>query len=229
MRRVRCPDGPAGAVFLSLSHPLPVWPYRRVHVDGKIRPRLMERRLLLRMGEMGEDSEPLMRIGHGYDIHRLAPGLQLTVGGVKIDYEKGTEAHSDGDVIFHSLCDAVFGALALPDIGQQFPDTDPKWKDASSDLFMEDAWRQMEERGYRLGNVDVTLILERPKVKDLKAGMKDNICRLMRVPPSQVNIKARTHEKVDSVGENRAIECHVVVLLERKMDALPERSQTGAR
>ncbi|CAM9448944.1 unnamed protein product, partial [Phaeothamnion confervicola] len=109
-----------------------------------------------------EEDAP-MRIGHGFDIHRLAVGKPLVIGGVTIPFEKGAEAHSDGDVIYHSIVDAILGALTLPDIGQLFPDNDPTWKGADSSVFMEKAYRCMDDRGYRIGNVDVTLILQRPK------------------------------------------------------------------
>mmetsp|Transcript_29976 Transcript_29976/g.44206 ORF Transcript_29976/g.44206 Transcript_29976/m.44206 type:complete len:209 (+) Transcript_29976:69-695(+) len=156
-----------------------------------------------------------IRIGHGYDIHRLGPGKKLVIGGVEIDYELGAEAHSDGDVIYHSVVDAILGALTLPDIGQIFPDNDPKWSGADSSIFMEEAYKRMTEMGYTIGNVDVTLILQKPKVAGIKPAMKENIVRLLRTTPGQVNVKARTHEKVDSVGEGRAMECHVVVLLNK--------------
>jgi 2-C-methyl-D-erythritol 2,4-cyclodiphosphate synthase len=106
-----------------------------------------------------------LRTGHGYDIHRLAPGKPLVIGGVTIPFEKGAEAHSDGDVIYHSVVDAILGALCLPDIGELFPDNDPRWKGADSSVFMEEAYNRMTERGYVIGNVDVTLILQRPKVR----------------------------------------------------------------
>ena len=144
---------------------------------------------------------------------RLAEGLPLVIGGVTIPFEKGAEAHSDGDVIYHSVVDAILGALGLPDIGQLFPDNDPSWKGADSSIFMEEAYKKMDERGYEIGNVDVTLILQKPKVMNIKPEMKENIVRLLRTGADRVNVKARTHEKVDSVGEGRAMECHVVLTL----------------
>lgn len=184
----------------------------------------------------GSWPEPPIRIGHGFDIHRMAPhgdaevGGPVTIGGVAFpDFELGIVAHSDGDVIYHSVVDSIFGALTLPDIGQFFPDTDPRWKGAASNVFMEEAYRQMDMRGYRIGNVDVTLIAQAPRmiVKDhplAKAGqpfdhkraMVQNIAELLRCPADRVNVKARTHEKVDAVGEKRALSCHVVTVLERK-------------
>ena len=180
-----------------------------------------------------------LRIGHGFDIHRMAPieeaGQPVVIGGVVIDHkplkwtdaegkyvekggiyesELGVVAHSDGDVIYHSIVDAIFGALTLPDIGQVFQDTDPRWKGCDSSKFMEHALEVMKGHGYRIGNIDVTLILERPKVASFKPQMKENIVSLLETTPGRVNIKARTHERVDSVGELRSLSCHVVVTLE---------------
>lgn len=130
-------------------------------------------------------------------------------------------AHSDGDVIYHSIVDAIFGALTLPDIGQIFQDTDPRWKGCDSSKFMDHAYTIMSspKYGYRIGNIDVTLILERPKVATFKPAMKTNIVKLLHTTPGRVNIKARTHEQVDSVGELRSLSCHVVLTLERIPDS----------
>ena len=139
--------------------------------------------------------------------------------GHAADFELGCVAHSDGDVIYHSVVDAILGALTLPDIGQLFPDNDPRLRGADSQIFMEEAYKRMGERGYRIGNCDVTLILQKPKVNveyegvHVKNRMKENLVRLLHTAPGRVNVKARTHEKVDSVGECRAIECHVVLVM----------------
>lgn len=178
-----------------------------------------------------EPQEPLLRIGHGYDIHRMATreqaGQPVVISGVKFDgsdapdFELGLVAHSDGDVVYHSVTDAILGALTMPDIGQLFPDNDPRLRGADSELFMDEAYNRMIGRGYRIGNVDVTLICQKPRVNveyggnQVKSLMMENLARLLRCDASRVNVKARTHEKVDSVGECRAIECHVVVVLER--------------
>eukprot|EP01039_Chlorochromonas_danica_P000844 gene844-919_t len=164
---------------------------------------------------IGPGSEPVIRIGHGYDIHRLVEGKPLIIAGVNIPHTKGADAHSDGDAVYHSVVDAILGALTLPDIGQLFPDNDPRWKGADSSIFMEEAYKRMIDKGYRIGNLDVTLILQTPKVKDIKPLMKANLVRLLHTTDNRVNVKARTHEKVDSVGEGNAYECHVVVLLEK--------------
>jgi len=182
-----------------------------------------------------------LRIGHGFDIHRMAPieeaGQPIVIAGVIIDHvpqrwtdaegkyvekggihetQLGVVAHSDGDVIYHSIADAIFGALTLPDIGQVFQDNDPRWKGCDSSRFMEHAYDVMSEYGYEIGNVDVTLILEKPKVAGFKPKMKENIINLLQTTPGKVNIKARTHERVDSVGELRSLSCHVVLTLVRK-------------
>jgi 2-C-methyl-D-erythritol 2,4-cyclodiphosphate synthase len=188
--------------------------------------------------------EPLpIRIGHGFDIHRLVPISEaqqpIIIGGVIIDHvdqpwtdthgtytnagpntiyttQLGVLAHSDGDVIYHSLVDAIFGALTLPDIGQVFQDTDVQWKGCDSSTFMQVAYNVLQYYGYNIGNIDVTLILERPKVANYKANMKANIVKLLHTTDGRVNIKARTHERLDSIGELRAVSCHVVVTLEKK-------------
>jgi len=156
------------------------------------------------------------RIGHGWDLHRLEPGYPLIIGGIDIPHERGCVAHSDGDVLLHTVVDAILGGLSLPDIGQIFPDTDPKWKGARSDIFVVEAVRLMQERGYAIGNIDCTIIAERPKLSPHKEAIRANLCRLLGAHPSVVNIKAKTHEKVDSLGENRSIACEAVVLLLRE-------------
>lgn len=185
-----------------------------------------------------------LRIGHGFDIHKMVPyeeaGQPVVIGGVTIDHtdqkwtdkdgkytenpgeiyetQLGVLAHSDGDVIYHSLVDAIFGALTLPDIGQVFQDTDPRWRGCDSSKFMEHAYDVMDYYGYQIGNIDVTLILERPKVAKFKPAMKANIVKLLGTTDGRVNIKARTHEQVDSVGELRSLSCHVVITLEKKKE-----------
>ena len=179
--------------------------------------------------------EPLLRIGHGYDIHRLdtrdEAGQPIVIAGVRFDgseghapdFELGCVAHSDGDVIYHSVVDAILGALTMPDIGCLFPDNDPRLKGADSSIFMEEAYKRMTGRGYRLGNCDVTLICQKPKVNVdavggglVKEKMVGNVASLLHTDVGMINVKARTHEKVDAVGECRAIECHVVLTLERE-------------
>mmetsp|Transcript_36730 Transcript_36730/g.88821 ORF Transcript_36730/g.88821 Transcript_36730/m.88821 type:complete len:186 (-) Transcript_36730:2617-3174(-) len=148
-------------------------------------------------------------------------GTYVDAGGI-YETQLGVVAHSDGDVIYHSVVDAIFGALTLPDIGQVFQDTDPRWKGCDSSKFMEYAYGVMTKYGYQIGNIDVTLILERPKVASFKPAMKENIVNLLHTTPGRVNIKARTHEQVDSVGELRSLSCHVVLSLERVKSAAQE-------
>lgn len=158
------------------------------------------------------------RIGHGFDLHRLEPGRPLILGGLKLEHDRGCAGHSDGDAIYHCVVDAVLGALALPDIGQLFPDTDPKFKDCESHVFMSAAYERMRKEGYSVGNLDVTVILEKPKMSPHKMKMRQNIADLLHIPIEDVNLKAKTHEKVDAVGENRAVSVHAVAVLIKDED-----------
>ncbi|MEE9405665.1 MAG: 2-C-methyl-D-erythritol 2,4-cyclodiphosphate synthase [Algisphaera sp.] len=153
------------------------------------------------------------RVGHGFDLHRLEPGHDLVVCGMTLDHDRGCVAHSDGDVVYHAVTDALLGALGEDDIGQLFPDTDPAWKNASSDRFVSEAVLKMRGHGYEVGNIDITLILERPKLSPHKATMRRHLAELLGCAADRVNLKGKTHEKVDALGENRAIACHVVVML----------------
>ncbi|MEL6328552.1 MAG: 2-C-methyl-D-erythritol 2,4-cyclodiphosphate synthase [Planctomycetota bacterium] len=164
---------------------------------------------------------PAIRIGHGYDLHRLEPrppageGRPFVLGGALFDHDRGPVAHSDGDALLHAVTDAILGALALPDIGQLFPDDDPRNESESSDVFLLEAVRRAAEAGYRPVNIDATVILERPRIGSRKDQIRANIARLTGLPAELVNVKGKSHEKVDAVGENRAVEVHAVVLLER--------------
>lgn len=168
------------------------------------------------------DAPPALpfRVGHGFDLHRLEsvdefPDLKLIIGGIEIPHDRGCVAHSDGDVLMHCVVDAITGALGLPDIGQLFPDTDPKWKGQTSDVFVKEAVRLMKLEGYSIGNLDCTLIAQRPKISPHKDNIRANVAEVLGVHESVVNVKAKTHEKVDSLGENRSIACHTVVMLIR--------------
>ncbi|CAL8467819.1 g7357 [Coccomyxa elongata] len=157
------------------------------------------------------------RVGHGFDLHRLEEGpYKLILGGLEIPHDRGCVAHSDGDALLHTVTDAILGALCQPDIGQLFPDNDPKWKGQTSDVFLLEAVRLMREFGYVLGNLDATIILQRPKLSPHKEKIRANLCQLLGADPSVVNIKAKTHEKVDSLGENRSIAVHAVCMLIRE-------------
>lgn len=153
------------------------------------------------------------RIGHGFDLHRLVEGRDLVVGGMKLDHDRGCDAHSDGDVLYHAVTDAVLGALGQDDIGQLFPDDDPAWDGADSAIFLREAFMRMASVGYAIGNLDCTVILERPRLGPHKPAIKAKLAELLGCDIAQVNLKAKTHEGVDALGENRAIACHAVVLL----------------
>lgn len=153
------------------------------------------------------------RIGHGFDLHRLEHGHDLVVCGCKLEHDRGCVAHSDGDVVYHAVTDAILGALGQEDIGQLFPDDDAAWKDADSSVFVREAVRRMTQAGFAIGNLDITVILERPKLGPHKLAMKTKLCGVLDCAVDRVNLKAKTHEGVDALGENRAIACHVVALL----------------
>ena len=151
-----------------------------------------------------------MRIGHGYDVHRLVEGRDLILGGVKIPYEKGLLGHSDADVLLHAVSDALLGAAGLGDIGRHFPDTDPKYKGADSLELLRQVYRKISEKGYRVGNIDVTMIAQRPKLKDYIPQMQANIAAAVGTAPDRVNVKATTEEKLGFTGSGEGIACHAV-------------------
>ena len=152
------------------------------------------------------------RIGHGYDLHRLKANGTLMLGGVAVSSEVSPVAHSDGDVVLHALVDALMGAMGWGDIGQRFPNTDAKWKDAPSRVFVEDVYAQVRREGFRVVNVDVTILAERPKLSPFKSQMVESL-RKMLGGPECVNVKAGTNEGCDAVGRGEAIASHAVVLL----------------
>lgn len=164
---------------------------------------------------------PRFRVGLGYDLHRLderpprGPGRALVLGGVALEHDRGPIAHSDGDAVFHALTDALLGALGMPDIGELFPDTDPRNESADSTIFLAEAAKRVRANGWRIGNVDCVVILERPKIGPVREAMRRNIAAALGVGVERVNVKGKTHERVDAVGEGRAVEAHAVVLLER--------------
>lgn len=155
-----------------------------------------------------------MRIGHGYDVHRLVPGRDLILGGVKIPYELGLDGHSDADVLLHAVMDALLGAAALRDIGYHFPDTDEAYRGADSRLLLEEVGRKLAAAGYRVGNIDVTMIAQRPKLKDYIPAMQENIARSLGIEVSRVNVKATTEERLGFTGTGEGMSCHAVCLLE---------------
>ncbi len=174
----------------------------------------------LRQGGIGyAPGMPAYRIGHGYDLHRLealppdGEGRPFVLGGVGIEHTAGPVGHSDGDALLHAVTDALLGAICEPDIGQLFPDDDPRHDGEDSSVFLREAVRRLEARGLSIGNVDVTVICQRPKIGPHKAAIRASLAGLMGCPVDDVNLKGKTHEGVDAVGEGRAIEVHAVALL----------------
>lgn len=155
-----------------------------------------------------------MRIGHGYDVHKLVEKRDLILGGVKIPFEKGLLGHSDADVLLHAVSDALLGAAGLRDIGYHFPDTDPAYKDADSLELLRQVGKKIADRKYRVSNVDVTLIAQRPKVGKYIPEMVQNIADALGVTPDRVNVKATTEEGLGFTGNLEGISCHAVCLLE---------------
>ena len=155
-----------------------------------------------------------MRIGHGYDVHKLVEGRDLILGGVKIDYELGLLGHSDADVLLHAVSDALLGAAGLGDIGRHFPDTDPKYKGADSGKLLAEVGEKIAAAGYRVGNIDVTMIAQKPKLKDHIPQMQKNIAAFLGIEENRVNVKATTEEKLGFTGEGLGMSCHAVCLLE---------------
>lgn len=155
-----------------------------------------------------------MRIGHGYDVHKLVEGRDLILGGVKIPYEKGLLGHSDADVLLHAVSDSLLGAAGLGDIGKHFPDTDSKYKGADSLELLCIVVKLVQEKGYRVSNIDVTMIAQRPKLKDYIPAMAANIAAAVGIGVDRVNVKATTEEHLGFTGEGLGMSCHAVCLLE---------------
>ena len=153
------------------------------------------------------------RTGIGWDVHRIVPGRALILGGVTIPSDFGLDGHSDADVLAHAVTDAILGAASLGDIGMHFPDTDPRWKGAGSLLFLEHAVSLAHARGFELVNVDATVILERPKLKDHRAAMRESLARVLGIELDRVSVKFKTAEKIGPVGEGRSAEAQAVATL----------------
>ena len=153
------------------------------------------------------------RIGHGYDIHRLKSGGTLVVGGVMVAHDLGVIAHSDGDVAIHALVDAILGALGAGDIGEMFPPSDPQWKNAASRIFLDGVMAKVRQAGLTIGNVDLTVLAERPRLAPFRTEICSTLAVLMHCDKSAVNVKAGTNEGCDCIGEGKAIAAHAVVIL----------------
>jgi len=155
-----------------------------------------------------------VRVGIGYDLHRLAERRKLVLGGVEIPFEKGLLGHSDGDVLLHAIIDALLGAAGLPDIGTHFPPDDPRYKDISSLLLLEQVKKLIQEKGFRVHNVDATIVAEEPKLSPFSRAMKEKIAQTLGILEASVGIKAKTNEGLGLVGKGEAIACFAVALLE---------------
>ena len=155
-----------------------------------------------------------MRIGHGYDVHKLVAGRALILGGVTIPHHLGLDGHSDADVLLHAVSDALLGAAGLGDIGRHFPDTDPKYKGADSLKLLENVAQKVTAAGYRVSNIDVTMIAQKPKLKDHIPQMVANIASAVGIPEGRVNVKATTEERLGFTGREEGLSCHAVCLLE---------------
>jgi 2-C-methyl-D-erythritol 2,4-cyclodiphosphate synthase len=156
----------------------------------------------------------MTRCGIGYDLHRLAAGRKLFIGGIEVPFDRGSVGHSDGDVLSHALCDALLGAAGLGDIGTHFPDTDPRWKGASSLVFLEHARRLLDERSMRINHVDAIVICERPKLGPHFPVMRAALAKALGIAPEQINLKAKTNEGTGEIGRGEAVAAQAVVTLE---------------
>ena len=153
----------------------------------------------------------IVRVGLGYDLHRLEKERKLILGGIEIESDKGLVGHSDGDVLLHAIIDAMLGGAGMGDIGEQFPDTDPAYKDIDSSQLVERTLLMLDERGFGCLNVDATLVIEKPKLSPYKEAMRERVAKLMNLHVEAVSIKAKTNEGVDAVGQGEAVACHAVV------------------
>jgi len=161
-----------------------------------------------------------MRIGQGFDVHALVKGRKLIIGGVTIPFDKGLEGHSDADVLIHAVCDALLGAAALGDIGRHFPDTDPKYKNADSRLLLREVERKVRDAGFLIANIDATIIAEAPKLAPHIQAMVENIAAELEIRPGQVNVKAKTAERLGAIGRGEGIAAEAIALLALKNGAV---------
>ena len=157
-----------------------------------------------------------MRVGLGYDIHRLIGGKSFRLGGVLIPCDKGPVGHSDGDCLYHAVTEALLGAAGLGDIGHYFPDTDARWKGADSAVFIRETVALLQKRGFQIGNIDANLLLESPRLSPHLEKMRGNLSELLAIPIERINLKARRGEGVDAVGKGDAVVCQVIALLTEK-------------
>ena len=153
------------------------------------------------------------RIGHGYDVHKLEEGKKFIIGGIEIDHDKGAVGHSDADVVIHVICDALLGALSLGDIGKHFPDTDNKYKGIDSKILLQKVMKLVKEEKYQISNVDVTILLQKPKLRNYIDSMRDTLSNIMEINKSQISVKATTTEGLGFVGREEGVAAHCVCIL----------------
>ncbi|RAI78954.1 2-C-methyl-D-erythritol 2,4-cyclodiphosphate synthase [Macrococcoides goetzii] len=158
----------------------------------------------------------MMRIGYGYDVHQLVEGRPLIIGGIELEHDKGLLGHSDADVLLHAITDAILGAVSLGDIGKFFPDDDPKYKGADSKILLKDAYQHVLDLGYEIGNLDATIIAEKPKFRPHIDAMRESIANVLNTDIFNVNVKATTNEKMGYLGRQEGIQAQAVVLLLKK-------------
>jgi 2-C-methyl-D-erythritol 2,4-cyclodiphosphate synthase len=156
-----------------------------------------------------------MRIGFGYDLHKLVSGRKLILGGIEVPFNKGLLGHSDADVLLHAITDALLGAAGLGDIGEHFPDTDKQYKDISSAVLLQKAFALINKEGFTIGNIDAVIVLEKPKLSAYKEKMREKIAQILNIPKANVNVKAKTNEGLDSVGKGKAIAVYAIALLSK--------------
>lgn len=159
------------------------------------------------------NNRPQYRVGHGYDVHQFGEGDAIVLGGVNIPHHSGFIAHSDGDVLMHSLCDAMLGSIAAGDIGQHFPDTDARYEGADSSMFLEHAMKLIVDQSYMIANIDITIIAQAPKMSPYIQHMRDNLSQLLALSVEQINIKATTTEKLGFTGREEGVAVHSVIMV----------------
>ena len=182
----------------------------------------------MEVSQKEREEKNMVRVGMGYDVHQLVEGRDLILGGVNIPYEKGLLGHSDADVLLHAITDAILGAAALGDIGKHFPDTDPAYHNADSMKLLAEVVRLIEEKGYEIGNVDATVIAQRPKLLNYIPTMKENISKTLKVDPDQVNVKATTEERLGFTGREEGIAAQAICSLNSIYDGSYAVADTGA-
>ena len=155
------------------------------------------------------------RIGHGYDVHKLENGKKFVIGGIEIEHYKGAVGHSDADVVIHVICDALLGALSLGDIGKHFPDTDDKYKGIDSKILLQKVMKLVQEEKYQISNVDVTILLQKPKLRNYIDSMRDTLSKIMEINKSQISVKATTTEGLGFVGREEGVAAHCVCILKQ--------------